>query len=858
MASIAVGEQSDNAPTKVKDDVWINSSCNGCYSACGIKVHRVNGVVVKIEGDPDFPHNLGRLCAKGNAGLIALYNPNRVKTPLKRTNPEKGIGVDPQWVEIGREEALDTVAAKLKETRENHPDRMGMCHFDTNAAPFIGAWTTAFGSPNGYQAASGYFCGAGLHLATGLTNASFHCQIDLEHCNYAILFGSQLGFGVGHCPNITTQEMSDARIRGMHLVVVDPVCNHAASKADEWVPIRPGTDAALALAMLDVMLNELGIYDAEFIQKLTNGPYLVGPDGLYIRHEQSKKPLVWDATAGEARPYDEADASQTPIMGQFTVRGQSCQPAFQVLKEHLRQYTPEKASEITTVPAQTIRRIAGEYAKAASIGATTVIKGQTLPFRPAATNMYRGAYSHAHATHHAMAVQLMNVVIGNMYVPGGHFGINPVGPWWQIEEGIDGLLVCGKQVQMGPPPYNFLNNKPEPPKSHKLTSLFPISFSSSVSQQLAFTDPEKFGLAPLDLMIQCRGNVMMTTVAPDTVAAALKNVGFIVSFANYLDETAEFADIVLPDAHYLERMDPSPNEPYTSQNPNSGYWYWRLRQPVVEPSFKAPHWLETLIELAERAGFLEDYLRVLTTNTKTRKPLKLDLHKKPTLEELSDVWLRTQSGDDTKGLEWFKEHGHVKIKRTLQEEYPRLALRCRVPLYYEHFLTAKGYVEQVAQELDIEWSTIDYTPLISWFPCPAYEPQAGGFELFAVNYTLPFHQYSITAENPWLQEITERHPYAYKIMINSETARRLGLQDGGAVWVEELEGRKVKGNVKVTECIHPEVVAIACVFGAWADRKPISRGRGAHFNSLLPFDLKHIDPISCGADACARVKVYPA
>lgn len=127
-----------------------------------------------------------------------------------------------------------------------------------------------------------------------------------------------------------------------------------------------------------------------------------------------------------------------------------------------------------------------------------------------------------------------------------------------------------------------------------------------------------------------------------------------------------------------------------------------------------------------------------------------------------------------------------------------------------------------------------------------------------MNYTLPFHQYSITAENPWLQEITERHPYAYKIMINSETARRLGLQDGGAVWVEELEGRKVKGNVKVTECIHPEVVAIACVFGAWADRKPISRGRGAHFNSLLPFDLKHIDPISCGADACARVKVYPA
>src|SRR3990170_8699192 len=101
-----------------QDDVWIPTVCYMCYNNCGIRVHRVNGVVVKIEGNPDNPHNRGRICAKGNAGIMNLYNPNRVLRPLRRTNPEKGIGVDPGWAEIGWDEALDDVADRLKKIRE--------------------------------------------------------------------------------------------------------------------------------------------------------------------------------------------------------------------------------------------------------------------------------------------------------------------------------------------------------------------------------------------------------------------------------------------------------------------------------------------------------------------------------------------------------------------------------------------------------------------------------------------------------------------------------------------------------------------------------------------------------------------
>ena len=90
-----------NAPTKsAKGDRWIPSACSMCYGQCSIRGHVVDGTLVKIEGNPDSPIGSGRLCAKGTSGMMMLYDPNRVNKPLKRTNPEKGIGVDPKWVEI--------------------------------------------------------------------------------------------------------------------------------------------------------------------------------------------------------------------------------------------------------------------------------------------------------------------------------------------------------------------------------------------------------------------------------------------------------------------------------------------------------------------------------------------------------------------------------------------------------------------------------------------------------------------------------------------------------------------------------------------------------------------------------------
>src|SRR5512142_126192 len=95
-----------SAAPRSRDDAWFPSVCKMCGNGCGILVHRVDGVVVKIEGNPDNPHNFGKLCAKGHSAIMALYDPNRLRVCLRRTNPRKGPGQDTGWREVSREEAL--------------------------------------------------------------------------------------------------------------------------------------------------------------------------------------------------------------------------------------------------------------------------------------------------------------------------------------------------------------------------------------------------------------------------------------------------------------------------------------------------------------------------------------------------------------------------------------------------------------------------------------------------------------------------------------------------------------------------------------------------------------------------------
>ncbi|MDP2661228.1 MAG: molybdopterin-dependent oxidoreductase, partial [Dehalococcoidia bacterium] len=305
---------SQSVDTQVKEDRWIPSACSMCYSCCSIMAHVVDGRLVKIEGNPNSTVGEGRLCSKGVAGIMTLYDPNRLNVPLKRTNPQKGVGIDPGWIEITWEEALDTVTAKLKRILDDDPRKLFLQGTTTANAEVhwgLDTFSQAFGTDSLWVGGGGIHCGSGAHELNGLMHASWSLVPDFKLCNYALYFGASKGHSAGHVANQNAQLAADARARGMRLVVVDPMCNFASGKANEWVPIRVGTDAALALSMCNFRVNELGVYDRKYLKLHTNAPYLVQPDGHYKRDQATKKPLVWDETSKSARTFDD------PSIGEY-------------------------------------------------------------------------------------------------------------------------------------------------------------------------------------------------------------------------------------------------------------------------------------------------------------------------------------------------------------------------------------------------------------------------------------------------------------------------------------------------------------------------------------------------------------
>ena len=160
-------------------DAWVPTVCLGCYNCCGIKVHRVAGKVVDVCGDEHATNSKGHICAKGKARFLDLYHPQRVMRPLRRRNPEKGIGIDPQWEEISWPEALQVVTDRLAAVRREDPRGLIIAHFDLPGYGISKAFGTAFGTTNFHWNRADY-CGAAPHVANLLLNGSFNAELDLS------------------------------------------------------------------------------------------------------------------------------------------------------------------------------------------------------------------------------------------------------------------------------------------------------------------------------------------------------------------------------------------------------------------------------------------------------------------------------------------------------------------------------------------------------------------------------------------------------------------------------------------------------------------------------------------------------
>ncbi len=273
------------------------SCCYFCHQNCGVLAYVKDGKVLAIEGDKDHPTNQGGLCCRGNIALQHLDHPARLNSPLKRAG-ERGSG---KWEKISWEQALDEISAKLVQIRDE---------FGAEAVATAGGtqrtddWSrrrfmNLYGSPNGFHNA--HLCWIPTFMVETAIYGWCPFETDLGNSRCLVLWGHNPG--ASGMPE--ARGISDLKRKGMKVIVIDPRFTESAAKADMWLPLRPGSDLALALAWLNVIIWE-GLYDQAFIENCTVG--------------------------------------------------------FNELAKHVQQYTPEWAAPLTWLDADLIRESARMYA----------------------------------------------------------------------------------------------------------------------------------------------------------------------------------------------------------------------------------------------------------------------------------------------------------------------------------------------------------------------------------------------------------------------------------------------------------------------------------------------------------------
>ena len=245
-------------------DTVVKSHCRMCHGGCGVLVYTKDGKAAKVVGDPDCPINHGTLCSKGIASAQFAYHPDRLTHPVRRIGP-KGSG---KWERISWDEALDTIARHILEYKEEFGAKSVVMGYGTGRENegVIYRFANLLGTPNVLTA--GHFC-YGPRIATGIITCGTNPIVDYEHNPQCIMVW-------GNNPVISNpdeykgESFSVCLDKGARLIAVDPRLTRVAARADVWLQLRPGTDTALALGMLNVIITE-GLYDREFVENYVHG-----------------------------------------------------------------------------------------------------------------------------------------------------------------------------------------------------------------------------------------------------------------------------------------------------------------------------------------------------------------------------------------------------------------------------------------------------------------------------------------------------------------------------------------------------------------------------------------------------------
>ena len=565
-----------------------NTTCYMCACRCGIRVTLRDGEVRHIEGNPEHPLNKGVICAKGASGIMKQYSPARLTKPLlRRKGGERG---ESDFEEISWDHAFKIMEERMAHLRETDPKQFAIFTGRDQMQALTGLFAKQFGTPN--YAAHGGFCSVNMAAGMIYTMGGSFWEFGGPDLDRAKLF-VMIGTAEDHHSNPMKIALSKFKRRGGRFISINPVRTGYSAIADEWVPIKPGTDGALFLAIIHELIKQ-GLYDRDFLVKYTNAAELINLDedaddyGMFIRTSKAveegcfdpQNKMWWDRKTDG--PVDVRCGGCDPrLLGEFEIEGKPVKTAFQMLKERVDEYTPEWAEGITGIPAETIVRLAHE------MGVTARDQKIELPIQwtdvwgeehdkveggPVAFHAMRGLAAHSNGFQTIRAMSVLMTLLNTIDTPGGfrHKAPfpRPIPPCPKPPRGPEDVEpntpLNGMPLGWPADPNDlFVDEDGEPVRLDKAFSWeYPLSVHGLMHNAITNAwrgDPYKIDTLLLFMANMAWNSSMNTANVRDMLTDKDEDgqykIPFIIVCDAFQSETVAFADLVLPDTSYLERHD---------------------------------------------------------------------------------------------------------------------------------------------------------------------------------------------------------------------------------------------------------------------------------------------------------------
>jgi len=883
-----------------------NTTCYMCACRCGIRVHLKNDEVRYIEGNPEHPLNKGVICAKGASGIMKQYSPARLTQPLRRKpGSERGAG---EFEAISWDEAFKVMEDRLRKLRSTDPKKFALFTGRDQMQALTGLFARQFGTPN--YAAHGGFCSVNMAAGMIYTIGGSFWEFGGPDLDRAKLF-VMIGTAEDHHSNPLKIAISKFKRGGGRFISVNPVRTGYSAIADEWVPIRPGTDGALLLALTHEIINA-GLYDRDFLARYTNSGYLINVDaasslnGTLVksgtqpkgdnpehRHDQ----MWWDRHSGRAVA-NHTDDADPALLGNYRLDdGTPVKPAFQLLLERVKEYTPEWAEGITGIPAERIRRLAHEMGITARDHkielpiAWTDSWGkehETVTGNPVAFHAMRGLAAHSNGFQAIRSLAILMSLLGTIDRPGGFrhkapfpraippMAKPPKGP--QAVQPDTPLAGLALGWPAGPDDL-FVDADGGPVRIDKAFSWeYPLAVHGMMHNVITNAwrgDPYRIDTLMI-FMANMAWNSTMNTVEVrrmlnDRDEQGEYRIPFLIVCDAFQSETTAFADLVLPDTTYLERHDVMSmlDRPISEFDGPAD----SVRIPVVPPKGECKPFQEVLIELASRLKFPAFVTADGARKYRDYPDFIINYETEPGSGIGFLAGWRGRGGEkvmvgepNPRQWEMYEKNNcvfHQRLPRSYQymrnwnQGYHEWAQRTRVRRYTDPIviqiysevlqkfrMAAEGRGDSPRRPpAHLRERIATYCDPLPFYYAPL-EVQATDtkrYPLAAVTQRPMAMYHSWDSQNAWLRQI---HTHNY-LFINVKTAFSQGIADDDWVWVESPHGR-VRCMCRTSEAVEPGTVwtwnAIGKAQGAWHLAPDANESqRGFLLNHVISEELQTTD-----------------